>query len=206
MKILIAEDDFTSRAILTAVLKKHGHDVVVTVNGAEACHEMQKSDAPGLAILDWMMPEMDGLEVCRCIRTIKTDRPPYLIILTSKDEKADIVAGLEAGADDYLAKPFDPGELRARVEVGRRIIELQANLSDKVQKLEKALSEVKTLSGLIPICASCKKIRDDLGFWNQVEAYISDNSDARFTHSICPDCVKKLYPELADDKWEENDK
>lgn len=128
MKILIAEDDFTSRTLLTAVLTKHGHDVVVAVNGAEAWQTMQQPDAPQLAILDWMMPEMDGVEVCRRIRTLQTDQSPYLIMLTAKNEKSDIIMGLDAGADDYLAKPFDQGELRARIEVGRRILELQSNL------------------------------------------------------------------------------
>ena len=130
MRILIAEDDSTSRTILAGVLKKNGHEVVATVNGAEAWQAMQEPDAPGLAILDWMMPEMNGPDVVRLIRTVPTDRPPYIIMLTSKSEKADIIAGLDAGADDYLAKPFDPGELRARIEVGRRILELQATLHE----------------------------------------------------------------------------
>ncbi len=129
MRILIAEDDFTSRTLLSAVLQKQGHEVMATVNGLEAWSAMERPDAPKLAILDWMMPERDGIEVCRLIRSMETDQPTYIIMLTSKDEKADIIAGLEAGADDYLAKPFDPGELRARVNVGRRMIELQAKLA-----------------------------------------------------------------------------
>jgi diguanylate cyclase (GGDEF)-like protein len=128
MKILIAEDDVTSRLVLAGVLKKWGHEVVATVNGTEAWEAMQRPDAPTLAILDWMMPGLDGVEVCRRIRGLQSDQPPYLIVLTSRGDKADIVAGLEAGADDYLAKPFDPGELRARVDVGQRMIELQAKL------------------------------------------------------------------------------
>ncbi len=130
MKILIADDDATSRLVLTGVLKKHGHDVVMTVDGSEAWLAMQRPDAPRLAILDWMMPGLAGVEVCRLIRGVATDEPPYLILLTSMGSKADIVAGLEAGADDYLAKPFDAGELRARVDVGRRMIELQARLHE----------------------------------------------------------------------------
>jgi len=128
MRILIAEDDSTSRTILTGVLKKNGHEVVATINGAQAWQAMQNPDAPGLAILDWMMPEMNGPDVVRLIRAVPTDRPPYIIMLTSKSEKADIITGLDAGADDYLSKPFDPGELRARIEVGRRILELQATV------------------------------------------------------------------------------
>lgn len=125
MRVLIAEDDFTSRTVLASVLKKNGHEVVETVNGAEAWDELQKLDAPKLVILDWMMPEMDGPEVVRRVRAIQSPQPPYIIILTSKGEKADIVAGLDAGADDYLAKPFDAAELQARMRVGQRMVELQ---------------------------------------------------------------------------------
>jgi diguanylate cyclase (GGDEF)-like protein len=128
MRILIAEDDFTSRTILAGVLKKEGHQVEAAVNGAEAWQALQQPEAPALVILDWMMPEMDGPEVVRRVRALETDRPPYILMLTTRGEKADIIAGLEAGANDYLAKPFDPGELRARVEVGRRMVEMQAAL------------------------------------------------------------------------------
>ncbi|MBA4396613.1 MAG: response regulator [Syntrophus sp. (in: bacteria)] len=202
MRILIAEDDFTSRTVLTAVLKNQGHDVAATANGAEAWEAMQQPDAPRMVILDWMMPEMDGPEVVRRIRALQTDRPPYIIMLTIKSEKENIVRGLEAGADDYLAKPYDPGELHARVNVGRRILELQAAMADKVQELKKSLDEVRTLRGIIPICANCKNIRDDKGYWNQVEAYIRDHTEAEFSHGICPACLKKLYPEFAREKTE----
>ena len=202
MKIMIAEDDLTSRTLLTAVLKKQGHEVEATVNGAEAWRAMQQPDAPRLAILDWMMPELDGVEVCRRIRALQTDQPPYIIMLTAKSEKENIVTGLEAGADDYLAKPYDPGELYARVEVGRRMLELQAAMADKVQELQNALNDVRTLRGIIPICASCKNIRDDRGYWNKVEAYIRDHSEAEFSHGICPECMKKLYPEFVREKTE----
>ena len=122
VKILIADDDATSRFVLAGVLKKFGHEVRSSkMDGREAWEAMRGPDAPMLAILDWMMPGLAGAEVCRRIRTLPSDEPPYLILLTSMTEKADVVAGLGAGADDYLAKPFDPGELRARVEVGRRL-------------------------------------------------------------------------------------
>jgi len=196
MKILIAEDDVTSRRILQAVLKKHGHEVVTTENGREAWDALQKPDAPKLAILDWMMPEMDGPDVIRRVRGLQTDRPPYIIMLTTRSEKASIIAGLKAGANDYLAKPFDPDELRARVEVGKRMIELQSVLSGKVEELQKTLNEVKTLRGLIPICSYCKKIRDDQGYWKQVELYVREHTEAQFTHGICPECFKKLEAEL----------
>lgn len=128
MKTLIAEDDLTCRTVLAGVLKKSGHEVVETINGAEAWQALQRPDAPALVILDWMMPEMDGLEVVRRVRSLQTDRPPYIIMLTTRGEKVDIIAGLDAGANDYQAKPFDLGELRARVEVGLRMIEMQDSL------------------------------------------------------------------------------
>jgi len=199
MRILIAEDDFTSRTVLAGVLRKSGHEVLETVNGAAAWDALRQPGAPALAILDWMMPEMDGQEVVRRVRALQTDRPPYIIMLTTKDEKADIIAGLEAGANDYLAKPFDPGELRARVEVGRRMVEMQDALASKVEALRQALEQIKTLRGILPICANCKKIRDDQGYWNQVEVYVRDHTEAEFSHGLCPECMRKLYPDFEQD-------
>ena len=196
MRILIAEDDFTSRTVLTGVLRKSGHEVVETVDGNGAWEVLEGPDAPHLVILDWMMPGMDGMELVRRVRSRQAEQTPYLIMLTTKGDKADMIAGLEGGADDYLAKPFDPGELRARVEVGRRMVEMQATLKAKVEELRQALEQIKTLRGIVPICASCKKIRDDQGFWNQVEDYVRDRTEAEFSHGICPTCIETLYAEL----------
>jgi DNA-binding response OmpR family regulator len=200
MRILIADDDLTSRKMLAAVLMKSGHEVVETANGREAWESMLQSGSPRLAILDWMMPEMDGLEVLRRIRGQQREQSPYILMLTSRDEKADVISGLAAGADDYLSKPFDPGELQARVEVGRRMVEMQDMLTRKIDELSWALMEIKTLHGIIPICTCCKKIRDDQAFWSQVEIYVRKNSEAEFSHSICPECMQKLYPEFSGDK------
>ena len=122
MRILIAEDDLTSRTLLDAVLKRAGHEVLQAVDGLEALKIMKGPGAPKLAILDWMMPGMDGLDIVRTLRAEQGRNPPYLIMLTTKTEKTDIIEGLNAGANDYLSKPFDPGELQARIEVGRRMI------------------------------------------------------------------------------------
>ena len=206
MRILIAEDDFTSRAMLTAVLKKSGHEVVETVNGGEAWDKLQAPDAPLLVILDWMMPVMNGPEVVRRVRALQTDRPPYVIMLTTRGEKADIVAGLDAGANDYLAKPFDPGELRARVEVGCRMIEMQDALAGKIVELGRALGQIKTLRGIVPICASCKKIRNDAGYWQQVDVYVHNHTEADFSHGICPECMEMLYPEFGQEEDEDREK
>jgi phosphoserine phosphatase RsbU/P len=199
MKILIADDDFTSRILLAGVLKKNGYEIVETQNGLEAWEVLQQPDAPRLAILDWMMPELDGIEVVRRVRVTNTERPFYIIMLTARDEKDSIISGLKAGANDYLGKPFDAGELLARVGVGRRMIEMQETLSDKIQELQDAIDQIKTLRGIVPICASCKKIRDDQGFWNQVEVYVRDHTEAQFSHGICPECAKTLYPEFYTD-------
>ena len=128
MKILIAEDDLTSRSILKAVLTKWGYDPVVTVDGDEAWKAMRKPDSPDVAVLDWEMPGQSGLEVCRKVRTLDAPNPPYIIILTAKNNKGDIVEGLEAGANDFITKPYDKDELLARIRVGQRMVALQSAL------------------------------------------------------------------------------
>jgi DNA-binding response OmpR family regulator len=128
MRILIADDDLTSRTVLAAVLRREGHEVVVAVNGLEAWQALQQPGAPELVILDWIMPGMDGPEVTRRVRLLGNERPPYILMLTSRNRKSDIIAGLDAGANDYLIKPFDLGELRARFAVGRRMVEMQTAL------------------------------------------------------------------------------
>jgi phosphoserine phosphatase RsbU/P len=197
VKVLIAEDDIISRRLLGAALAKWGYEVVVTGDGLQALAAIQGMDAPPLAILDWMMPGLDGIEVCRRARNMHSPTPPYLILLTAKGRREDVITGLQAGASDYVTKPFDREELRARVQVGMRIVELQHSLADRVHALEEAIARVKQLQGLLPICSYCKKIRDDQNYWQQVESYISQHSEAQFSHSICPDCYEHLVkPEL----------
>lgn len=136
MKILIAEDDLTSRSILTAILKKWGFDSIVTEDGGAAWDVLQRPDAPRLVLLDWSMPGLDGLEICRRLREIGSNNPPYIILLTARDEKSDIVQGLAAGANDYVAKPFDSQELQARIRVGQRMLEMQSRLLEARDALE----------------------------------------------------------------------
>jgi len=195
MKVLIAEDDPVSRRLLEATLTQMGHDAVCTENGRQALEILQTDDRPRLAILDWMMPVMDGVEVCRRVRQQSSvEGYLYVIFLTAKGQKTDIVAGLEAGADDYLTKPFDPDELRSRLEVGRRILQLESELATKVDELQQALSHVKQLQGLLPICMHCKNIRDDKDTWHRLESYIEQHTEAMFTHSLCDACLQKHYP------------
>ena len=197
MKVLIAEDDSVSRCVLAATLDKFGYEVVIAANGAEAWAALQSADPPHLAILDWMMPEIDGVELCRRVRDLPTTTPPYLILLTAKGGKEDVVTGLDAGANDYLTKPFDRAELRARVQVGAQVLELQGNLAARVCELEAALSQVKQLQGLLPICSYCKKIRDEKNYWHRVESYISEHAEVEFSHGICPACYTDVVqPQL----------
>jgi DNA-binding response OmpR family regulator len=196
MKVLIAEDDAISRRLLQAALVKWGYDVTVTTNGQEAWQVLQSPDPPLILILDWLMPEMDGIEICREARKSEALRPAYIVLLTSRGSKEDVIQGLEAGADDYVTKPFDHGELRARVQVGARVVGLQRTLAERVHQLEEAMNSVKTLQGLLPICCYCKKIRDDGNYWHRVESYISGHANVRFSHGICPDCSDKLKADL----------
>lgn len=138
MKLLIADDDAIPRRLLQAALVKAGHEVIVARNGTEAWQVLQSEQAPRLAILDWLMPGLDGLEICRNVRQQRNAPYIYLILLTSKDRREDIIAGLEAGADDYLVKPFDPHELQARLRVGQRILDLQSALLTSLEKLAQA--------------------------------------------------------------------
>lgn len=197
MRVLIAEDDAVSRHLLEATLGKWGYEVVVTTDGLQALEVLSRADAPSLAILDWMMPGLDGAQVCLKARELAGERLLYMILLTAKGRKEDIVEGLTAGADDYVIKPFDRSELKARISAGERILRLQAELASRVKELELALTNVKLLQGLLPICCYCKKIRDDKNYWQQVDTYVADHSEAQFTHGICPDCRDKIVkPEL----------
>jgi phosphoserine phosphatase RsbU/P len=182
MRILIADDERTSTLILGRTLEGWGFEVIVAHDGLAAWESIVGDAPPALAIVDWMMPGLDGIELCRRIRATTLRSPVYLILLTARTSRQDLVAGLEAGADDYLTKPFDPDELRARIHVGQRTLGLIAN--------------IKRLSGLLPICSYCKRIRSDQDYWEQVESYITVHTDAMFSHGICPSCLAKVMEEL----------
>jgi len=192
MRILIAEDDGVSRLELETLLTRHGHEVVAVSDGTEAWEVLQGEDPPLLAVLDWLMEEMDGVEVCRRVRERPGLRNVYLILLTSRGDKEHVLAGLQAGANDYVTKPFDRDELLARVRVGAQMVGLQAELTARVRELQDALVRVKQLQGLLPICSYCKSIRDDQNYWHQVETYVKSHSEAEFSHSICPTCWEKV--------------
>ncbi|HEV8524929.1 MAG TPA: response regulator transcription factor [Terriglobales bacterium] len=195
MKVLVAEDDPVFQRYLQRLLAAD-FEVVLASNGCEALEGLRQPDGPRLAVLDWMMPEMDGPEVCRKVRQL-ADVCHYLILLTAKDKTGHVVSALEAGADDYVTKPFDPLELKARLRVGVRLLELQTALAARVRELQEALANVKLLQGLLPICSYCKRIRDDQNYWQQLETYFGQHTEASFSHGICPECYEKhLKPDL----------
>jgi DNA-binding response OmpR family regulator len=183
VKILIVEDDPTSRLLLSTTLKKLGHEVVEASDGQEGWENFQAMNFQVL-ITDWMMPAMDGLELCRAVRGAPREEYTYILILTALTGKGKFLEGMDAGADDYVTKPFDPDELAARLRVAKRIL----GLKERVNRLE----------GLLPICSYCKKIRSESQDWVEVESYVSRRSEASFTHSICPSCyTTKIEADLA---------
>jgi DNA-binding response OmpR family regulator len=198
MEILIAEDDITSRLILESIIEKWSFDVISVDNGVAAWEILQRKNFPPIALLDWEMPGIDGPELCRRIKLLDRENPLYTILLTGRVSKEDIVTGLQAGADDYITKPFDNNELLARINVAKRLVKTQILLNKKVRELESALEHVKTLQGIIPICMHCHSIRNDNAAWNKLEIYIEQHSDAQFSHSICPACIVKYYPEYVE--------
>jgi sigma-B regulation protein RsbU (phosphoserine phosphatase) len=182
MKILVAEDNSVSRLVLSSALQKLGHEVVLVSGGKEAWEALQREHYP-ILICAWQMPEFDGLQLCRMVRNAQR-RYTYIILVTAKSGKANHLEAMEAGVDDFIPKPFDRELLAARLRVAERILAL--------------LSQVKALTGLLPICSYCKKVRDDHDYWQQVEEYVQDRSEAQFSHGICPECFEEqVKPQLA---------
>ncbi len=192
MIVLVADDLDVNRKLLRTLLTADGFKVVEASNGVDAFNFLQGTTGPMVGLIDWEMPEMEGVEVCRQARALVDTPPLYLILLTVRDSKQDIVTGLQAGANDYITKPFDRTELLARVTIGKQMVELQQTLTERVAELREALISVKQLGGLLPICSYCKKIRDDQNYWQQVESYVGEHSHAKFSHSICPQCYEDI--------------
>ncbi|MCP4693019.1 MAG: response regulator [Desulfobacterales bacterium] len=201
-KLLIVDDAPTNIREITELLKSD-YRVVFATSGPKALEMVATDSPPDLILLDIIMPEMDGIEVCRRLKSSSATKDIPIIFLTAKTESEDIIKGFQAGAVDYVTKPFNSSELYSRVhthmDLKRSNEQLKLEIEERkklIVELQEALAEVKALSGLLPICVSCKKIRDDKGYWNKLEAYIQQHSEAEFTHSICPECCARLYPEL----------
>jgi len=191
MNILVADCNAASRKQLCEMLQTGGFTPFPAADAAEALKIMLGPGGPSLAVVDWNLPPLEGVGLCCRIRQVKhTPARANFILLIVRDE--DIAAGLNSGADDYVTKPCRPTELVARLMMGAQLIDLQQQLVTRVRELEIALAEVKRFKEFLPICSSCKKVREDDNFWRQLEAYVSTHSGAKFTHGICPECASKL--------------
>jgi len=200
LSILVVDDEPDIRLATARVLEKAGYRVETADTGA-SCLRMVLERSPDLVLLDVILPDMDGYEVCRRIKADSDRAGTYVILLSGKRTASDDQSeGLEMGADGYVSRPVSNRELLARVQAMIRIIRAERERDRLIEELRTAMASIKALHGLLPICANCKRVRDDKGYWEKVESYISRHSDVQFSHSICPECMKKLYPEYCDDE------
>ena len=193
--ILIVDDTPENLTVLRQMLAEQNYMVRPALNGEIAIKAVNTS-SPDLILLDIRMPGMDGYEVCKQLKSDEKTSGIPVIFISALNELDDKIKAFSLGGVDYITKPFQAEEVLARVKTHLTLRSLQKSIEDKNAQLQKALDEVKILSGFLPICSSCKNIRDDKGYWNQIENYISKHSEAEFSHSICPECAKKLYPDL----------
>ena len=189
-RILIVDDDQFNISVLTEILS-NDYNVMTAESGGKALKALDGPLLPDLILLDILMPGMDGYEVCKQIKADERTAHIPIVFVTAVSEAMDAARAFEIGAVDYVTKPFNPVTVKARINT-------HIKLSSTLQALENALKEVKRLSGLLPICCRCKKIRDDKGYWNQVEMYLEEYSEAKFSHGMCPDCSDSLY---GDEHW-----
>ena len=207
IKVLVVEDDPFFQRVLTKRLQAEGYQVFCAGDGREGMKAIVSFE-PDLVISDWMMPEVDGLELCQSVKTGLREAAPYFILLTAKGEISNKLLALDTGADDYLVKPCDQGELLARVRAGLRIVILSQELRATVEELRVANADLQSARGeverltheLLPICAFCRKVRDADGRWHSLEEYVARLSQTDFTHGICPTCRVEHYPALSPEK------
>ncbi|MBI5605354.1 MAG: response regulator [Deltaproteobacteria bacterium] len=197
--VLIVDDSPANIEILSKLLGVE-HEILFSTNGGKAL-EIAFDQDPNLILLDVLMPEMDGYEVCRCLKQNPASKDIPIIFITALDQEEDEARGLELGAVDYITKPFNPAIVKLRVANQLELQWQRQTLALRNGELKEALSKIKTLSGLLPICSSCKKIRDDQGYWNQLETYIHEHSEAEFTHGLCPECIKEFFPEVYEKRY-----
>lgn len=186
---LLVVDDMPENLALMSSILKDDYKVKVANCGEKALVIASSDSPPSLILLDIMMPGMDGYEVCRQLGKNEKTKDIPVIFITSKSATEDEAKGFALGAVDYITKPLVYLIVLARVKTHLQI-------KRKTNLLEQALNEIKTLRGIVPICAQCKQIRDDEGYWSQVEVYVQNHTEAKFSHGICPECAKKLYPEF----------
>ena len=186
--IMVVDDNHDSLKLLTDILLEQGFQVRQALNGRLALAAV-KQQSPDLFILDIRMPEMDGFELCRQLKNDAVTRDVPVIFISGLDNPNDKVKAFKIGGQDYITKPFEDTEVLARVKT-------HIALRKKEIELKSALDEVQQLKGIIPICCQCKQIRDDQGYWQQVEQYISEHSDVQFSHGFCPGCYEKEMAKL----------
>lgn len=185
MKILLVDDDAEFRGALAGLLARWKHEVVEAENG-EMATDLFRHGVFDVIITDACMPRLTGLDLCRVVRSLARDSYTYIVMLTASGGVQNLVEALDAGADDFLTKPFDREVLAARLRVAERILDLRAH--------------VKRLEGILSICAHCKRVRRDDGTWIQIERFVQDRSDLLFSHGICPECLRKHYPMFQDER------
>ena len=195
IRILVVDDDPDILFATVRILKKEGYEVFRAETGNE-CLEKAVQEHPHLILLDIQLPDILGTEICLQLKNNPDHQKKYIMMLsgikTSSDDQAD---GLDAGADGYIARPVSNRELLSRIKLIVRLIRAERKNDSYISELQQALENIKVLSGIIPICMHCKQIRDDKGYWNKLEKFISEHSDAQFSHGICDACLEKYYPE-----------
>jgi response regulator RpfG family c-di-GMP phosphodiesterase len=194
--VMVVDDDPDVLFATARIVKNAGYPVMKASSATE-CQALIQEQRPDLILLDVVLPDMDGPELCQKIKSDPALKGIFVILIsgmkTSSSEQAD---GLDVGADGYIVRPISNNELKARVNAMVRILIAERDRDRLIVELRGALSKVKRLSGLLPICSHCKKIRDDKGYWNKIETYIHDHSEAEFSHGICQECAKEHYPDF----------
>jgi len=198
--VLYVEDEPTARDEISVFLRRRVRELMTAADGAQGL-EIFRQSRPDIIVTDIRMPVMDGLKMSREIRNIY--RGALIIVTSAYSDTSYMLEAIDIGVDQYVVKPVQTEKLYAALEKCAEVIEYRrahkkyiAEREQLICELKEALSKVKLLSGLLPICSSCKKIRDDKGYWSQIELYIRDHSEAEFTHGLCPDCAKKTMEEL----------
>lgn len=197
--IMVVDDIPANLKLLGDMLGERGYRVRSFTSGVPA-FTAAAMNPPDLVLLDINMPGMNGFEVCERLKADAGLKEIPVIFISSLGETLDKVRAFGVGGVDYITKPFDLTEVEARIKTHLELRRQKLELTSKVEELRAALEQIKTLRGMLPICANCKKIRNDQGYWKQVEVYIAEHSDVTFTHGICPDCLRKLYPDYCDKK------